>query len=118
MYSVTERKTFENLSNWIKQVNDSHPETMTKIIVGNKCDCKDSERQVTLSEATKFANSCGIELIETSAKENINIHELFEKVALQIKEKLLKEGDEEGNKPSFKLGIIDKTLFKKEDCAC
>jgi Ras-related protein Rab-8A len=85
VYSVTDRKTFDNLANWIKQVNESHPDTLTKIIVGNKCDCKDNERQVSAGEASKFAKSCGIEHIETSAKENINVNELFERVGLQIK---------------------------------
>ena len=37
---------------------------------------------------------------------------------MQIKKKLLKEGDEEGNKTGLKLGIIEKGLFKKEDCGC
>ena len=46
---------------------------MSKIIVGNKCDCKEKERQVSFSEASKFASSYGIELVETSAKENINV---------------------------------------------
>lgn len=91
---------------------------MTKIIVGNKCDCKESERQVSFTEASKFAKSCGIELLEASAKENINIADLFEKIGLQIKKKLVEEGEEEGNKASFKLGMIDKGLFKKEDCNC
>ena len=50
---------------------------MSKIIVGNKCDCKEKERQVSFSEASKFASSYGIELVETSGKENINISSVF-----------------------------------------
>mgnify|MGYP000844721543 FL=1 len=73
VYSISDRKSFDNLANWIKQVNDSHPETISKIIVGNKCDSKDGERQVTKAEAEKLAQSFGIPLIEASAKENINI---------------------------------------------
>ena len=57
---MADRKTFENLANWIKQVNESHPEKISKIILGNKCDCKDNERQVSFEEATKFAKSCDI----------------------------------------------------------
>lgn len=50
VYSVTDRKTFNSLENWIKQINDSQPESMCKIIVGNKVDCNQSDRQVTTSE--------------------------------------------------------------------
>lgn len=50
---------------------------MSKIIVGNKCDCKEKERQVSFSEASKLASSYGIELVETSAKDNINITSVF-----------------------------------------
>lgn len=47
VYSITDRKTFHNMENWIKQINETQPETMCKLIVGNKADCKESERQVT-----------------------------------------------------------------------
>ena len=40
VYSVTDRKSFNNLENWIKQINESQPESMCKIIIGNKVDCK------------------------------------------------------------------------------
>jgi Ras-related protein Rab-8A len=42
VYSVTDKKSFENIANWIKQVNDSQPEALSKIIVGNKCDCPET----------------------------------------------------------------------------
>jgi Ras-related protein Rab-8A len=47
VYSVTDRKTFNSLENWLKQISDSQPENIAKIIVGNKCDCSDAERQVS-----------------------------------------------------------------------
>ncbi len=39
VYSVTDPKTFTNISSWIKQVNETQPENISKIIVANKCDC-------------------------------------------------------------------------------
>jgi GTPase SAR1 family protein len=62
---------------------------MSKIIIGNKCDCKDSERQVSESEGKRFAQTVGIQFIETSAKENTNIENIFQMIGNQIKEKLL-----------------------------
>ena len=44
-------------------------------VVGNKND--DPENKVVLTEdAQQFANQMGIELFETSAKENINVEEV------------------------------------------
>lgn len=47
MYAVNDRKTFNSLENWIKQINESQPYNMPKIIVGNKSDVSDNERQVS-----------------------------------------------------------------------
>lgn len=50
VYAVNDRKTFNSLENWIKQINESQPYNMPKIIVGNKSDVTDSERQVSKAE--------------------------------------------------------------------
>lgn len=47
VYSITDRKTFNNIESWLKQINESQPQNMAKIIVGNKSDCSDKDRQVT-----------------------------------------------------------------------
>lgn len=48
---------------------------MRFLAVGNKDD--DPERKVVLTEdAQKFADQMGIQLFETSAKENINVEEV------------------------------------------
>jgi hypothetical protein len=46
---------------------------MCKIMVGNKVDCKDSERQVTSNEGNALAKKYGVSYIECSAKDNFNI---------------------------------------------
>lgn len=73
VYSITDRKSFTNLENWIKQINETQPESMCKIIVGNKSDCKDTERQVSKEEGMALAKRYGVEFIESSAKDNSNI---------------------------------------------
>ena len=46
------------------------------LLVGNKNDCPD--RKVVLTEdAQRFASTMGIQLFETSAKDNINVEEMF-----------------------------------------
>lgn len=117
VYSVTDRKTFTNIANWIKQVNETQPENITKIIVGNKCDCIEQQRQVSLLEGKKLAESYGIPFVETSAKENVNILKMFTMIGTEIKTRLM-ESENEGNNQghSLKLNSIDKGLAKKEGC--
>jgi len=63
---------------------------MCKIIIGNKADVSDSERQVSRSEGEALAKKYGIQFLESSAKNNININEIFETLGHEIK-KYLKE---------------------------
>lgn len=49
---------------------------LSNLLVGNKNDCPD--RKVVLTEdAQRFASTMGIQLFETSAKDNINVEEMF-----------------------------------------
>ena len=88
VYSVTDKKSFNNLQNWIKQINESQPEAMVKIIVGNKSDCKENERQVTFAEGQAMGNKYGVNFIQCSAKDNYNISEIFTTIGKPIKDKL------------------------------
>jgi len=52
---------------------------VNRILVGNKND--DPDRKVVLTEdARRFADQMGIQLFETSAKDNINVEEMFRSV--------------------------------------
>ena len=51
-------------------------EGVLRILVGNKCDLEHT-RQVRKEEGNEIANKYGIKYIETSAKDTINIEDLF-----------------------------------------
>jgi Ras-related protein Rab-8A len=85
VYSVTDRKSFNSLENWIKQINESQPESMCKIMVGNKADSKESDRQVTTAEGAALAKKYGVSFMECSAKDNFNISEIFATIGKPIK---------------------------------
>jgi len=63
---------------------------MCKIIVGNKADCKESERQVTTQEGKAMASKYGVPFIESSALDNLNITEIFSTIGKDIKNNLIK----------------------------
>ena len=83
MFDVTNKKSFENIKKWNEIITRvAHPNVIL-ILVGNKVDLQDS-REVSSEEGMELAQELKIYYMETSAKTNKNIDEVFEWVALQI----------------------------------
>ena len=59
--------------------------------MGNKSDLTD-KREVTAEEGQEMARHYGIDFIETSAKDTLNINECFSAMAKTVIDKLNKEG--------------------------
>lgn len=79
VYDVTNRKSFENISNWIHKIKTYSDNNPSLIIVGNKCDLK-KHREVSKEELHNISiyNNClGI---ECSSKENYNIETVFNNI--------------------------------------
>jgi Ras-related protein Rab-8A len=77
VYDITQHKTFDNVRNWMDQINTVNDgENVCKILLGNKCDMTD-EREVTTEDAKKLAAEFKISFMETSAKDNINVKDAF-----------------------------------------
>lgn len=55
--------------------------------MGNKCDLT-VDRQVEFDTANAFADRLGVQLLETSAKMDVNIERLFNELALELKVRL------------------------------
>ena len=68
-------KNYENIFSWLNEINENCDQ-VSRILVGNKCE--DPNCRIVLREdASKFASKMGIQLFETSAKENLNVEEMF-----------------------------------------
>lgn len=65
---------------------------VVKVLVGNKCDS--DKRAVSYEEGRKLAEQLSINFYETSAKENIEVTEMFLDIGTQAKLILL-QGKEE-----------------------
>lgn len=57
------------------------------ILVGNKCDMED-ERVISADRGKQLADQLGLEFFETSAKENINVKAVFERLVDIICDKM------------------------------
>jgi Ras-related protein Rab-1A len=62
-------------------------ENVNKLLVGNKSDLT-SKRAVTFDQGKEFADSLGIEFLETSAKNATNVEKAFMTMASQIKSRM------------------------------
>ncbi|CDQ65596.1 unnamed protein product [Oncorhynchus mykiss] len=75
VYDVTSAESFVNVKRWLHEINQNCDD-VCRILVGNKNDDPNS-KVVETTDAQKFAEQMSINLFETSAKENINVEEMF-----------------------------------------
>ncbi|XP_053393908.1 ras-related protein Rab-10-like [Mercenaria mercenaria] len=83
VYDITNAKTFENISKWLRNIDEHANEDVEKMILGNKCDMED-KRQVSKDRGDAIAREHGIPFLETSAKANINVEKAFMDLAQAI----------------------------------
>lgn len=76
VYDTTNRRTFEELTRWFKEIRTYVSGPVVKIIIGNKVD-KDYQRQVPTAEAAAYAKKMGCQFAETSAKTAVGVCKAF-----------------------------------------
>jgi small GTP-binding protein len=77
VFSLTERRSFESLGEWLKNVRDHLPDDVAICLVGNKSDIV-GERVVESAEAERWAAGENMIYIETSAVTLEGVSELLE----------------------------------------
>jgi len=87
VYDVTDESSFNNIRNWIRNIEQHASDNVNKVLVGNKVDM-DAKRVVSTAQGQKLADEYGIKFFETSAKTNQNVEEVFFTIARDIKQRL------------------------------
>jgi len=87
VYDVTNPESFNNVQKWLQEIDRYACENVHKLLVGNKADMA-AERKVTTDDGKEFADSLGLQFLETSAKNATNVEETFNQIATAIKLKL------------------------------
>lgn len=88
VFDLCDKKSFQDIQNWIGEVERYSNRETVKVLVGNKCDLV-GERQVTREEAETFASNEGMIYMEASAKSNKNVEIIFTNISGEMKKKLM-----------------------------
>ena len=119
LYNITNKESFVNIRNWIRNVEESK-ENIKKIIVGNNMDLE-NKREVSKERLKNFCDNNNIKGFEVSTKLGINISECFEFLVKLIignksKDELLETYNKEFNNKNISLDIKkkNKSKFKKK----
>ncbi|KAB0794641.1 hypothetical protein PPYR_11480 [Photinus pyralis] len=83
VYSVSSRQSLEELRPIWELIREIKGPDLTQIpvmLVGNKCDESAELREVSTSEGQGEAGSWGVNFMETSAKTNHNVKQLFQEL--------------------------------------
>ncbi|OVA19492.1 Small GTPase superfamily [Macleaya cordata] len=97
VYDVTDESSFNNIKNWIRNIEQHASDNVNKILVGNKADMDESKRAIPTSRGQALADEYGIKFFETSAKTNFNVEQVFFSIANDVKQRLA----ESDTKPEF-----------------
>ncbi|KAH7575964.1 hypothetical protein JRO89_XS02G0264100 [Xanthoceras sorbifolium] len=87
VYDVTDMESFNNVKQWLNEIDRYANDSVCKLLVGNKCDLVEN-KVVDTETAKAFADELGIPFLETSAKDSINVEQSFLTMASEIKKKI------------------------------
>lgn len=82
VYDCTDQQTFNNIQNWLKQIDQHANANVAKVLVANKADRTD--RVVDTEKGRILAENHGLQFFETSAKNGQNVSEVFQHIARVI----------------------------------
>lgn len=124
VYDVANKDSFNAIISWLKDI-EMAVDCPYLILVGNKSDF-DYKRQITTEEGKRFADEHNIMFIETSAKTNSNVENLFncltERILTDVDKGLIDPTDHSrgiklGNRKQIgSIGTMGITEHKKDGC--
>lgn len=83
VYDITRAATFKTLKNWVDELQSQGPQEIALALAGNKTDLE-NQREVESSAAAAYAQEIGAMYLETSAKDDINVHDIFAQLSERL----------------------------------
>uniref|UniRef100_A0A8C7R697 Ras-related protein Rab-1A n=1 Tax=Oncorhynchus mykiss TaxID=8022 RepID=A0A8C7R697_ONCMY len=87
VYDVTDQESFNNVKQWLQEIDRYASENVNKLLVGNKCDLT-TKKVVDYTTAKEFVDNLGIPFLEASAKSATNVEQAFMTMAAEIKKRM------------------------------
>jgi len=103
VYDITSQESFHRAKSWVKELQRQGSPDVVIALAGNKID-REEEREVQAADSKQYADDNSLYFIETSAKTNVNVRELF----LAIARQLPKENNNDANDNGF---ILDEESY-------
>ncbi|PWZ44621.1 GTP-binding protein YPTM1 [Zea mays] len=91
VYDITDMESFNNVKQWLNEIDRYANDSVRRLLVGNKCDLAENRAVDTSVDSSTgqnfqaYAEEVGIPFLETSAKESINVEEAFLAMSAAIK---------------------------------
>ncbi|XP_005486928.1 ras-related protein Rab-17 [Zonotrichia albicollis] len=96
VYDIANKETFSRAKLWLEELEKKFlPDEIVVALVGNKTDLA-AEREVTTEEGEDFAQTKGLLFMETSAKSNHQVNDVF----MAVVQELLRREKEKAPRPS------------------
>lgn len=116
VYDITDQESFNNVKQWLQEIDRYACENVNKLLVGNKSDLT-TKRAVDGGQAKEYADQLGIPFLETSAKNATNVEQAFLTMAAEIKNRMGPVAPAQGG-PGMKLGPSSSVPDKKSGGCC
>ena len=87
VFDVTDQESFNNVKQWLQEIDRYASENVDKLLVGNKCDLTD-KKVIEYTSAKAYADQLGISFLETSAKNATSVEQAFMTMAAEIKSRV------------------------------
>ncbi|XP_050962234.1 RAB3D, member RAS oncogene family, b isoform X1 [Labeo rohita] len=118
MYDITNQDSFNAVQDWATQIKTYSWDNAQVILVANKCDLED-DRLVPTEDGQRLAHELGFQFFEASAKDNINVKQVFECLVDVICEKMNESMDGDGLVSNHKDSSLQDTSSEgHSSCAC
>ncbi|XP_023786370.1 ras-related protein Rab-17 [Cyanistes caeruleus] len=96
VYDIANKQTLSRAKLWLEELEKRFlPNEIVIALVGNKTDLA-TEREVTTEEGEELARTKGLLFMETSAKSNHQVNDVF----MAVVQELLRREEEKASKPS------------------
>ncbi|NXM46544.1 RAB17 protein, partial [Gymnorhina tibicen] len=115
VYDITNKKTLSRAKLWLEELEKSFlPNEIVIALVGNKADLAD-KREVTTKEGEEFARTKGLLFLETSAKSNHQVNDVFMAIAQEL---LRREKEKPPNPSPHGRSTVNLTESKERTGCC